>query len=95
MLADVRRLASGGVSSSRDMVIEASSRVQGAQSALRLSASLSGDLSSSPSAPSRRTKNGLSERFLPLTQVAGVAPQVVKVKRKRALGRQNSPGSRC
>ena len=94
VLADVRRLVSGGASSSRDSVIEASSRVQGARSASRSSASSIGGSSSSPSAPSRRAKKGHPKRFLPLAQVAGAAPQVVKVKRKRALERWNAPGSR-
>ena len=94
MLADVRRLASGGASSSRDLVIGASSRVQGALSASRSSASSRGGSSSSPSAPSRRTKKGRLERFLPLAQVVGAIPRVVKVKRKRVLARRNTPGSR-
>ena len=74
MLADVRRLVSGDASSSRDPVIEASSRVQGARSASRSSSSSSGGSSSSPSAPSQRAKKGRPERFLPLAQVAGAAP---------------------
>ena len=41
VLADVRRLASSSAGSSRDLVVEASSRVQGAQSVSRLSASSS------------------------------------------------------
>ena len=94
VLVDVRRLVSGGTSSSRDPVIEASSQVQGARSVSRSSASSSGDSSSSPSAPSRRAKKGRPECFLPLAQVAGAAPRVVKVKRKRALGRRNTPGSK-
>ena len=44
MLADIRRLAYGNVSSSRDLVVEASSRVQGALS-------LSQSLTSSSIAP--------------------------------------------
>ena len=36
-----------------------------------------------------------SERILPLAQVARAAPRVVKVKRKKALKRRNTPGSRC
>ena len=93
MLADVRRLVSGGASSSRDLVIEASSRVQGGRSATRSSASSSGASSSSSSAPSRRAKKGRLECFLPLPQIAKAAPRVVKVKRKRALGRRNTSGS--
>ena len=41
VLADVWRLASSGASSSRDLVVEASSQVQGARSASRLFASSS------------------------------------------------------
>ena len=41
VLADVRRLAPGDASSSRDLVVEASSQVQGARSASRSSASSS------------------------------------------------------
>ena len=94
VLVDVRRLVFGSAISSRDLVIEESSRVQGARSASRSSASSSGGSSSSSSALSRRAKKGRPERFLPLAQVVGAAPRVVKVKRKRALGRRNMPGSR-
>ena len=52
MLADVRRLASDSASSSRDPVVEASSRMQGVRSASGLSAS-SSQGSDSSSAPSR------------------------------------------
>ena len=41
VLEDVRRLTSGSVSSSRDLVVEASSQVQGAQSSSRSPASSS------------------------------------------------------
>ena len=95
MIADVRRLVSDSVSSSRDPVVEASSRVQGARSASRSPAFSSGGFSSSSSAFGRRARRDHLERFLPLAQVAGAAPRVVKVKRKRALGRRNAPGSRC
>ena len=94
MLADVRRLVSGGASSSRDPVIEASNRVQGPRSASRSYASSSGGSSSSSYAPSRRAKKGRPERFLPLIQVARAAPRVVKVKWKRAHKRRNTSGSR-
>ena len=95
MIADVRRLVSSSASSSRDPIVEASSRVQGARSASRSSASSSGGSSSSSSAPGRRARRDRPERFLFLAQVAGAAPRVVKVKRKRVLGRRNAPGSRC
>ena len=48
VLADVRRLVSGSASSSKDPVVEASSRVQEARSASRSSASSSLDFDSSP-----------------------------------------------
>ena len=95
VIADVRRLVSDSASSSRDPVVEASSWVQGARSALRSSASSSGGSGSSSFAPGRRARRDCPERFLPLAQVAGAAPRVVKVKRKRAFERRNAPGSRC
>ena len=95
VIADVRRLVSGSASSSKDPVVEASSRVQGACSASKSLASSSGGSGSSSSAPGRRAIRDRPERFLYLAQVAGVAPRVVKVKLKRALGRWNAPGSRC
>ena len=85
VLVDVRRLVSGSASSSRDLVVEASSRVQGARSASRSSAS---------SASGRGARGHRPERILPLTQVAGAAPRVVKVKWKRALKRRNALGSK-
>ena len=94
VLADVWRLVSSSASSSRDLVVEASSRVQGARSESRSSASLSRG-SGSSSAPGRGARERRAEGILPLAQVAGAAPRVVKVKRKRALGRRNSPGSKC
>ena len=94
MLAGVQHLVSGGASSSRNLVVEASIRVQGARRASRSSASSSGGSSSSPSAPRRGAKKGRPELFLPLAQVAGAAPQVLKVKRKLALGCRNTLGSR-
>ena len=93
VLADVQRLASDNASSSRDPVVEASSRVQGARSASGLSASSSRG-SDSSSAPSRGARGRCPERILPVAQIAGAAPRVVKVKRKRALKRQNAQGSR-
>ena len=94
VLADVRRLVSGSASSSRDLVVEASSRVQGARSASRSSASSSRGSDSSP-ALGRGARGHRPKRSLPLAQVARAAPRVVKVKRKRALKRRNALGSRC
>ena len=86
MVADLRRLVSGSASFSRNPVIKASSWVQGARGTSRSSASSSGDSSSSPPAH--------PERLLLPAQVAGPAPRVVKVKRKRASGRRNTLGSK-
>ena len=74
MLTDVRRLISGSVSSSRDLVVEASSRVQGARSVSRSSAYSSRGFDSSP-APNRGAKGHRPKRILPLTQVARIAPE--------------------
>ena len=90
VIADLRRLVSGSASSSRNPVIEASSRVQGAGSTSRSSASSSGGSSSSPPALDQRTRSSRPERLLPPTQVAGLASRVVKVKRKRASKCRNA-----
>ena len=93
MLLDVRRLASGSAGSSRDPVVEASSQVQGARIASRLSTSSSRS-SDSSSTPGREARRRHPKRVLPVAQIAGAAPRVVKVKRKRALKLQNVPGFR-
>ena len=93
MLANVWRLASSSASSSRDPVVEASSQVQGARSASGLSAPSSRS-SDSSSTPGRGARGRRPERVLPVAQITGVVPRVVKVKRKRALKRQNAPGSK-
>ena len=94
VLADVRRLVSGNASSSRDLVVEASSRVQGDRSASRSPASSSRGSDLSLAADRGVGWHGL-ECILPLTQVARAAPRVVKVKRKKAPKRRNALGSRC
>ena len=86
MVAYVRRLATGNASSSRNPVIEASSRVRGVRGTSRSSASSSRDSSSFP--PVR------PDHLLLPAEVARPAPQVVKVKQKKASGCQNAPGSR-
>ena len=60
VLADVRRLASGSAGSSRDLVVEALSQVQGARSASGLSASSSRS-SDSSSTPGRGARGRHSE----------------------------------
>ena len=89
VIADLRCLVSGSASSSRNPVIEASSRLQVVGSISRSSAFSSGGSSSSPLAPGQRTRSSRPERLLLPAQVAGPAPRVVKVKRKRASGRRN------
>ena len=93
VLTDVRRLASGGSSSSRDLVVEESSRVQGDQSASRSFASSSRG-PNSPAAGWEASGRG-PDHILPLAQVTKAAPRVVKIKRKKALKHRNAPGSRC
>ena len=87
MITNLWRLVSGSAISSGNSVIEASSRVQGAGSTSRLSASSSGGSSSSPPTPGQRIRSSHPERLLLLVQVAGPAPRLVTVKRKRASGR--------
>ena len=72
VLADVRCLASGSANSSQDLVVEASSRVQGARSASRSSASSSRG-PDSPIAGLEASGHG-PERILPLTQVTRAGP---------------------
>ena len=74
VLADVRHLAFGSVSSSQDLVVEASSWVQGARSASRSSTSSSRGSDSSPAASREASGHG-PERILPLTQVIRAAPE--------------------
>ena len=64
----------------------------GAGSTSRPSASSSGGSSSSLPVLSERTGSSDPERLLLPTRVTGLAPRVVKVKRKRASGRRNAPG---
>ena len=65
VLADVRHLVSGSASSSRDLVVEESSWVQGARSASRSSASSSRGSDSSP-APGWGARGHRPEHILPL-----------------------------
>ena len=73
VLTDIRRLASGGASSSRDFVVGASSQVQGAQSASGSSASSSRGLNSP--AAGREASGCGPERILPLAQVTELPPE--------------------
>ena len=65
MLVDVRSLASGSASSSYDLVVEASSRVQGARSASRSSTSPRRGSDSYPATGREASGHG-PERILPL-----------------------------
>ena len=94
VIADLRRLISSSALPSGGPVVEASSRVQGARSASGLSTSPSEDSSSAHPVPSWRTRRSRLER-LPLPErVAESTPRVIKIKRKRATGRRNAPGSK-
>ena len=92
VLKDVRRLASDNASSSRDLVVGAPSRVQGAQSASSVTSGQGSDL---PSASDRGTKGQHPERHLTLAPAVRAAPRVVKVQRKRVFKRRDAPESRC
>ena len=73
VLADVRHLAFGSVSSSRDLVVEASSQVQGAQSS-SLSPASSSRVPDLSSTTDREASRQGPEHVLPLAQVAKAAP---------------------
>ena len=93
VLADIRRLASRGAGSSRDLVVKASNQVRGGRST-------SGSSTSSSLGPGSPVAGGEAsghgpERILPLAQVTRAAPRVVQIKRKKVLKRRNAPGSRC
>ena len=94
VLADLWHLVSSNACSSRDPVVEASSRVQGAKSASRSSTSSSRGSSSSHPAPCRRTRSIHPERLPSPEQVAGFASRVVNIKGKGASGRRNAPRSK-
>ena len=94
VISDLRHLVSSSASSSKNPVIEASSRVQGARSTSRSSASSSGGSSLSLLALGQRTRSSCPESLLPPTQVARPTLRVVKVNRKRASERQNAPRSK-
>ena len=94
VIADLRCLISSSARPSGGLVVEASSRVQGAGSASGSSTSPSEDSTSAHPVPSQRTRSSLPER-LPLPEgVAGSAPRVIKIKRKGAAGRRDAPRSK-
>ena len=72
MLKDVRHLASGSASSSRDLAVEAPSQVQEAWSA---SSATSGRGSDLPPAFDQGTRGQHPERLLTLTSAARAAPE--------------------
>ena len=83
MFADIRRLASGSASSSRDLVVEASNQVRGARSASGSSAS-SRRGPGSPVAGREASGHG-PERILPLAQVTKAAPEWYRSRGRRCL----------
>ena len=68
--------------------------MHGAGRTSRPSASSSGGSSSSLPTLGERTRSSHPERLLLPVRVIGPALRVVKVKRKRASGRRNAPGSK-
>ena len=74
MVADLRRLVSDGVSSSRNPVIKASSLVHGADRTSRSSTSSSGGSSSSLPTLGERTRSSHPESLLLPTRVTRLAP---------------------
>ena len=94
VIADLRRLISSSARPFWDLVIEASSRVQGAGHASGSSTSPSGDSSSARPSPSRRIRSSCPERLPLPDRVAGSALRVVKIRRKRASGQRNAPWSK-
>ena len=94
VITDLRRLISSSARPSRDPVVEASSRVQGAGHASGSSTSPSGDSSSSHPAPSQRIRSSRPERLPLPDRVVGSAPRVVKIRRKGASGQRNALGSK-
>ena len=94
MVADLWHLVFGGASSSRNPVIKASSRLHGAGSTSRPSASSSGGSSSSLPTLCERTRSSHPERLLLPARVTRPVPRVVKVKQKRPFGRRKAPGSK-
>ena len=95
VIADLRCLISSSARPSRDPVVEASSRVQGARHASGSSTSPSEDSSSAHPAPSRRIRSSRPERLPLPDRVIGSAPQVVKIRRKGASGQRNALGSKA
>ena len=94
VIADLRRLILSSARPSGDLLVEVSSRVQGAGSASSSSTSPSEDSSSAHPVPSRRTRSSRPER-LPLPErVARFCPRVVKIRQKGAAGGWNAPGSK-
>ena len=91
VIADLQRLISSCAHPSRGLVVEASSRVQGARSASGSSTSPSEDSSSAHPVPSRRTKISRPEQLPLLERVVGSAPRVIKIKQKGVAGRWNVP----
>ena len=83
VLKDVRRLAFDSVSSSRDLVVGAPSRVQGTRSASSTTLGRGSDL---PPASDWGTRGQHPECLLTMAPTVRAAPRVVKVQRRRVSG---------
>ena len=94
IVADLQHLVSRGASSSRDLAVEASSRVQSVGSTSGAFTSSSGSSDSSLPVPGWGTRSGHPERLRLPVQVVGPSPRVVRIRRKGAPGRRNWPRSK-
>ena len=93
VIADLLHLISGGASTSGGTEAEIADRRSVARSPSGPSASNSGGSGSAHLAP-RRSKGGSPSERLPLPSKGGTsAPQVLKVKKKKAARRVNAPGT--
>ena len=86
VIADLWHLISSSSRPSDDLVVEASSLVQGAGSASGSFTSPSEDSSSAHPIPSWRTRSSRPVRLPSPERVVGSAPRVVKIKWKGAAG---------
>ena len=93
IVADLRRLASGGASFSRGPAVEASSEVRGVGGTSGSSSSSESSSLGHPS-PDRGTRSESPDKLRLPVQVARPAPRVVRISRKGGAGRRDVSGSR-
>ena len=94
VIADLRRLISSSAHPSGDLIIEASSRVQGDKHTSGSSTSPSGDSSSAHPTHNRRARSSHPKWLSLPDRVAGFALRVVIIRRKGTSGQWNAPRSK-